>query len=69
MEFAGGLDSGLSWGRLTVLFVSPATDVLQLITLWAEVRSRSVHVNIIQLSSVVSAVHKFDFRLVIQETP
>jgi hypothetical protein len=46
VEFGGGLDSGLCWGKLAVLFLSPATDVLQFITLWAEVQSRFVQVTL-----------------------
>jgi hypothetical protein len=46
VEFAGGLDSGLCWGKLTVLFLSPATDALQFTTFWAEVQSRFVQVTL-----------------------
>jgi hypothetical protein len=69
VEFGGGLDSGLCWGKLTVLFLVTSNRCTSVYNTLGRSEVAFCASNIIQLSSVVSAAHKLDFRLVIQGTP
>lgn len=70
VEFAIYLGSGLRWGKATVFCLCPVTDLFHLKIYWAEAQSYFVRTGK-ELFSVVfcliRVVHKFDFRLVINE--